>query len=707
MSHERPEYVIGGVDANENLLDSVEAIAVTPFGQPGQAQTMRQTDPISGERVNNNLRKARSNLQAVTVQNNVYVIGGAIDDGNGGQQVSNSVERAKILGLDSVPGFINADYLDGNGKLPAGSWYYRISAISQSGEGLPSRELIVRNQNMGAIQLDIEAFPDAMFYNIYRSPAADGRAQSGRLIAQFSPTVSGSYAHFVDDGTGPLAPAPGFLNASASDSAGTLLTGFYAYQVAAEVSDGQGGSMWTRPGYRTVTELSADNGAVDLSWDPIPEASAYRLYRSALSDDGQGICYLLQTASLTDTNYVDSGDDIDTNSPADDGIAPLPRGSLSLFTELPESMQLNTAREGGEAFVLDTPNIGASEDEPSYRSFIFYVSGRSSRGSISIYEPSSERVEISLRGDDSNAPGDLLGWEYEYNSPGDASSGLLQLETGRAFFGLVSNAGSHGDPVPPVIEDPCSTPELRDQDGDHYDSVDCGGTDCDDTNANINPGIQELPWPLANMCENGIDEDCDGQDTWCIQGFTSPPDLGDTLIENNEQVFVSVLYGSKAQTGTGGETPVVEANAEHLFESSFINREGHLMSWTFNEKPNGTYQKVIGLEALLYFNYLYAVRGYDISGIGGNIDRYPACPPGSQDNEQECRDRLPADPTDYDVENDLILGKQSTSASTSHPHAFFSMERIYSRVFAIGGYSTYDNSDGTGTVSDRIEQAQQ
>jgi uncharacterized protein (TIGR03382 family) len=47
-----------------------------------------------------------------------------------------------------------------------------------------------------------------------------------------------------------------------------------------------------------------------------------------------------------------------------------------------------------------------------------------------------------------------------------------------------------------------------DNDGDGYDDEECGGDDCDDTNGFIHPGADD-------ECGDGIDQDCDGTDLDC------------------------------------------------------------------------------------------------------------------------------------------------------------------------------------------------
>ena len=64
-----------------------------------------------------------------------------------------------------------------------------------------------------------------------------------------------------------------------------------------------------------------------------------------------------------------------------------------------------------------------------------------------------------------------------------------------------------------------------DDDGDNYDDIACGGDDCDDAEAAVNPGATEGPVGDAT-CSDGIDNDCDGlidadEGANCVQGGSS------------------------------------------------------------------------------------------------------------------------------------------------------------------------------------------
>jgi hypothetical protein len=71
-----------------------------------------------------------------------------------------------------------------------------------------------------------------------------------------------------------------------------------------------------------------------------------------------------------------------------------------------------------------------------------------------------------------------------------------------------------------------------DADEDGYEASICGGSDCDDTTANANPGLSEN---TATFCSDGIDNDCDnlidGDDLDCVAQCPLDND-GDTYISD-------------------------------------------------------------------------------------------------------------------------------------------------------------------------------
>jgi hypothetical protein len=68
---------------------------------------------------------------------------------------------------------------------------------------------------------------------------------------------------------------------------------------------------------------------------------------------------------------------------------------------------------------------------------------------------------------------------------------------------------------------------CKDKDYDGYFDIDCGGTDCDDTNPNVNPGAEEAP--PDNRCGDGIDQDCSGADVTC----SCPDEDGDGFYDES------------------------------------------------------------------------------------------------------------------------------------------------------------------------------
>lgn len=79
-----------------------------------------------------------------------------------------------------------------------------------------------------------------------------------------------------------------------------------------------------------------------------------------------------------------------------------------------------------------------------------------------------------------------------------------------------------------------SAGECEDADGDGYDDDACGGSDCNDNDSSINPGIDE-------NCDNGIDDDCDllvdGNDPDC-GGCVPTAEICDNGVDDDCDGFV-------------------------------------------------------------------------------------------------------------------------------------------------------------------------
>jgi hypothetical protein len=95
---------------------------------------------------------------------------------------------------------------------------------------------------------------------------------------------------------------------------------------------------------------------------------------------------------------------------------------------------------------------------------------------------------------------------------------------GRTDFADPSNPADPGEDASdsgPDASDPGGDPgpcQVPDRDADGYDSIECGGTDCNDDNREVHPQAQEGP-PQSDSCSDGLDNDCDGwidgQDAEC------------------------------------------------------------------------------------------------------------------------------------------------------------------------------------------------
>ena len=568
-------YVAGGQDAAGNVLASVEVSQFDLFGTPGPFTHAVQYGGPATPRVANALTVAREGTTLVRVGKSMFSIGGTTtrSDSTTPVAASNVVERAEILGYNQMPAVKQPTVLGGAG-LPLGSWYYSVSAVGPGGESLATREVVAINK-AGQIQVCWVA-PVAMnatSYNIYRSLASDGRANTSTAIAY---EVTSGNLCFNDTGTEKLAPAPGDARGSLV-TGGTNPAGTYTYRVSATVPLTGGATFETYAGYAASTTITATDVAnamqtVSLAWNPLPIANvSYRVYRL----DSATNTYKLVTGgdALTATTFSDGGIAFDPSNTAPRAdVRPLPTGSLSKWAGI--APHLGVAREGLDGVVVTMDPVTSN----NLVARILVAGGRDGAGGTYSYFTSAESLGIYQDGTTETS------WYAE----------LPAFSHARAYYPLLTTQDQNSTPFPPPADPP----------------------PCGDCTVVVQ---KQLPGFVTAMTS-----------------LIAQPLQAIAAIAGSQPVYIVAAEGDDAFqiTNNAGRTDFescpIEAATGHLAANCGITNATTWVVQTSNE-PAG--QQNYGLDGVLYFSYLYpfaaiaretvANPGTMISFLNSAIGRFP------------------------------------------------------------------------------------
>ena len=133
------------------------------------------------------------------------------------------------------------------------------------------------------------------------------------------------------------------------------------------------------PGYPLYTQVAAGENGIELTWDPVPQATRYDVYRSPVAGDASGATYLL-VSGIAATTFTDDGSAaVALDQAADDGVKPLPPGSLTRWRIVTDDqgqpVLLNQPREGLRAVIVSLAD-NSDPDTPRQRAFLYAAGGR-------------------------------------------------------------------------------------------------------------------------------------------------------------------------------------------------------------------------------------------------------------------------------------------------------------------------------------------
>ena len=633
-------YVAGGQDASNNVLGSVEASQFNLFGTPGPFHHVEQYGGPTAPRVPNNLTVPREGSTLVRAGKTLFSIGGTTlrSDTTTVVAASKAVERAEILSYKQMAAVMLPSAVPMTQGLPLGSWYYRVSAIGPWGESLATREVVAINKS-GQIQVCWAAGTPvgAVSYNIYRSPASDGRAGSSSALAYEVTSTANCY---TDTGTGKQAPAPGNVRGSLV-TGGTFPAGTYTYRVSATVPLTGGGTWETYAGYASATtinatDVTAGTQSVLVAWDAVPIAgTTYRLYRLDPADGSYKLVTgggALATTSFTDTNVAFA---TPTAMPTAE-VRPLPAGSLSKWDGTTPPA-LNFAREGldGVVVAMDPATSG------NLVARIIVAGGRDGTGGTYSYRTTAESLGVNMDGTTEAS------WTNE----------TPVFTNARAYYALLTTQDRNSTPFPPPPEPPP-----------------CG---------NCGQVIQKtLGGPGAR---GSLTSSIASRPT--VNTTTSGPRTVANIVGTEPVYIVAVLGDDAFAVNNNSGRNDMESCPVDMTTGHLVANCGVPSSTKWIVQVNNAPHASFGHDAVLYFSYLYpfyGVQSETLSATGTTIQFVLSAIA-----------RLPLVPDLSTVVGGQILQNfQSASTSFIVHRAYYQMTRLLAYVYVLGGYAEAHTENG-------------
>lgn len=201
------------------------------------------------------------------------------------------------------------------------------------------------------------------------------------------------------------------LDAELGDGTTGLDSGTWYYKVSATFpgTDPDNPNGESLPGEVLSVQLPdrQENIILTLTWDPVPGADGYRIYRTAGPDgDADNVGLLAAVADGSTTSFTDDGQASTTS-----GTVPLPPGSLGRWRDMTGSA-LNTARANHATVAVPNPN-----DASQY--FLYAFGGRDDSATVlDTYEWAT--VDVAADGSQT-----VSTWTTGSRSIGTAKEGLV------------------------------------------------------------------------------------------------------------------------------------------------------------------------------------------------------------------------------------------------------------------------------------------